>query len=175
MRVMVKLEPRSGTAAALGRCLSVLIPCLAALSPAHARPASLEGKWRLNLAELELLPEEEKPAELVMDIQREEPGQFRWVVTVRMADGSSGQTMFVGAIDGKPYPIQGRPGSTSRFSWTPEGSLKQVSESAGGFSVEICEFSGGTSAARPARMTCSARQTDQTGRAAAYVEVFDRI
>ncbi len=140
---------------------------------ASARPASLLGKWRLNLKSSELLPGEEPPAELVMAITRDEPAKpgspFGWTVTVKMPDGASGSTGFDGAIDGKPYPVKGRPGSTSAFSWMPDGALKQVSQSAGGLAVEICAFS-----ADAKHMSCNARQTDTKGRAASYLEVFDR-
>lgn len=137
---------------------------------AFGRPATLEGKWRLNVKESETLPGETPPAELVMAITQDDGKVFRWTVTVRLAGGESGQTNFVGAIDGKPYPIAGRPDSTSAFSWTPEGALKQVSEAAAGIAVEVCEFTGGMK-----RMECSARQTDMQGRVTTYVEVFDRL
>lgn len=154
------------------RTVLSLILMLAAGS-AFARPASLEGKWQLNLGESELLPGEGAPAQLVMAITQDDGKRFRWTVTVKMPDGSSGMTKFDGAIDGKPYSVDGRPGSTSAFSWTAEGSLKQVSQSTGGISVEICEFTGGAGSS-PRRMTCSARQTDMQGRVATYIEVFDR-
>jgi hypothetical protein len=141
---------------------------------ASARLPSLEGKWRLNVAQSELLPGEPAPAELIMAITLDDGRKFRWTATVKMPDGASGMTSFDGAIDGKPYPVEGRPGSTSAFSWTPEGLLKQVSQSAAGISVEMCNFTGGQGGP-PRKMTCSARQTDAAGRAATYVEVFDRV
>src|SRR6185312_17403786 len=95
---------------------------------ALARPPSLAGKWRLNPKETETLPGEDAPAELIMAITRDDGKAFDWTVTVRMADGAAGSTSFSGAIDGKPYPIAGRPGSTSSFTWLPDGTLKQVSE-----------------------------------------------
>jgi hypothetical protein len=137
---------------------------------AEARPPSIEGKWRLNPRETETLPGEEAPAELVMAITKDDGTVFNWTVTVRMADGSAGSTSFSGAIDGKPYPIAGRPGSTSAFSWLPDGTLKQVSDQKTGFVVEVCEFSGGMK-----KMECSARQTDLKGRVYTYVETFDRM
>jgi hypothetical protein len=146
------------------------IAVVALSAAANARPASIEGKWRLNRKETETLPGEEAPAELVMAITRDDGKVFEWTVTVRMSDGSSGSTSFSGAIDGKPYPIAGRPGSTSAFSWLPDGTLKQVSEQEAGFVVEICEFSGGMK-----KMECGARQTDNKGRVQTYVESFDRM
>jgi hypothetical protein len=143
---------------------------LGASAAADARPASIEGKWRLNPKETETLPGEEAPAELIMAITKDDGKVFNWTVTVRMPDGASGSTSFSGAIDGKPYPIAGRPGSTSAFSWLPDGTLKQVSEQAAGFVVEVCEFSGGMK-----KMECSARQTDKQGRVVTYVESFDRM
>ncbi len=137
---------------------------------AFARPASLEGKWRLNLKESELLPGEAAPSELLMAITKDDAQGFRWTATVKMSDGASGQTGFDGAIDGKPYPVAGRPGSTSSFSWTPDRALKQVSQSPGGIAVEICRIAAGG-----ARLTCEARQTDKSGQAASYVEVFDKM
>lgn len=148
--------------------LSVLA-ILAVTTGALARPASLEGKWRLNNKETEALPGEEPPTELIMAITKDDNQAFRWTVTVKMKDGESGSTSFTGAIDGKPYAVTGRPGNTSTFSWMPDGSLKQVSQGAGGISVEICSFTSDMK-----KMTCNARQTDATGRAMAYVEVFDR-
>ena len=147
-----------------------ILATLVATAGAMARPASLEGKWRLNPKETETLPGEEQPAELVMAITKDDGQVFRWTVSVTMKDGSSGSTGFDGAVNGKPYPVTGRPGNTSTFSWMPDGSLKQVSEGAGGISVEVCAFSPDMK-----KMTCNARQTDTTGRAAAYVEVFDRL
>jgi hypothetical protein len=147
-----------------------ILTITAATTGALARPASLEGKWRLNPAETESLPGEEQPAELVMAITKDDDQSFRWTVSVKMANGEVGSTGFVGAIDGKPYPVAGRPGNTSTFSWMPDGSLKQVSQGAGGISVETCGFS-----ADMKKMTCNARQTDMAGRAVAYVEVFDRL
>ena len=141
-----------------------------AATAAHARPPSLVGKWRLNPKETETLPGEEAPAELVMAITRDDRKAFEWTVTVRMADGAAGSTRFSGAIDGKPYPIEGRPGSTSAFSWLPDGTLKQVSDQKAGFVVEICEFSNGMK-----KMECSARQTDMKGMVNTYVESFDRL
>jgi hypothetical protein len=135
----------------------------------------LEGQWRLNPAESEFLPGETPPADLVMAITLDDGRKFRWTATVKMSDGGSGTTGFDGAIDGMPYPVAGRPGSTSAFSWTQEGLLKQVSQSAAGISVEICSFTGGQGGGPPRKMTCSARQTDSEGRAATYVEVFDRV
>jgi len=140
-----------------------------AAPPAAARPPSLEGKWLLNLKESELLPGEEKPAELVMAITKDDGTAFRWTVTVKMPDGATGSTSFDGAIDGKPHPVKGRPGSTSAFSWTPDGSLRQLSQSAGGLAVENCSLS-----ANARKMTCEARQTDRQGRVVTYVEIFDR-
>ena len=137
---------------------------------AAARPASIEGRWRLNPKETETLPGEEAPAELIMAITKDDGKAFNWTVTVRMPDGAAGSTSFAGAIDGRPYPIAGKPGSTSAFSWQPDGTLKQVSEQAAGFVVEICEFSGGMK-----KMECSARQTDKTGHVVTYVESFDRL
>ena len=137
---------------------------------ALARPPSLEGKWRLDPKETETLPGDEAPAELIMAITKDDASAFRWTVTVKMKDGSGGSTSFAGAIDGKPYPVTGRPaGSTSAFSWMPNRSLKQTSQGPGGISVEVCAFSQDNR-----KMTCNARQTDMKGQALAYVEVFDR-
>ncbi len=147
-----------------------MLAVLVGTTAASARPASLEGKWRLNLKDSELLPGEEPPAELVMAITKDDGKVFNWTATVKLAGGESGSTSFSGAIDGKPYPIDGRPGSTSTFSWTQDGGLKQVSQAAGGFAVEICMFPAGMK-----RMECSARQTDKAGRAATYIEAFDRM
>src|ERR1700744_1037254 len=84
-----------------------------AATAASARRPSLVGKWRLNPKETETLPGEEAPAELIMAITRDDGKEFDWTVTVKMSDGATGSTSFSGAIDGKPYPIAGRPGSTS--------------------------------------------------------------
>ncbi len=138
--------------------------------PAQARPDSLEGKWRYDAKESELLPGEKPPAELIMNILKDDGRVFQWVVTVKMPDGESGQTAFKGAIDGKAYPVDGRPGSTSAFSWLPDGTLKQVSESPGGIATEICSFPPGGK-----RFVCNGRQTDLQGRSITYVEVFDRM
>ncbi len=146
------------------------IAALAAPVAADARPASIEGKWRLNTKETDTLPGEDAPAELIMAITKDDGTVFDWTVTVRMPDGATGSTSFAGAIDGKPYPVIGRPGSTSAFSWLPDGTLKQVSEQAAGFVVEICEFSSGMK-----KMECGARQTDKKGRVQTYVESFDRM
>jgi hypothetical protein len=151
----------------IGTCFA--LATLAAAVPALARPPSLEGRWILNLKESELLPGEDKPAELVMAITKDDGTAFRWTVSVKMPDGASGSTSFDGAIDGKPHPVKGRPGSTSAFSWAQDGSLKQVSQSPGGLAIETCSFS-----ADAKKMTCGARQTDKRGRAITYVEVFDR-
>ena len=136
---------------------------------AGARPPALTGDWRLNEAQSELLPGDAPPAELIMSIAKDDEAAFRWTVRVKMADGAAGTIGFDGAIDGKPYPIKGRPGSTSAFSWAPNGSLKRVDESAGGIVTEICAFS-----ADMRTMNCEARQTDTKGRVATYIEVFDR-
>ena len=152
-----------------GLTVCVTLMALAAAS-AYARPPSLVGKWRLNPKETETLPGEDAPAELVMAITRDDGKAFDWTVTVRMADGAAGSTSFSGAIDGKPYPVAGRPGSTSSFTWLPDGTLKQVSEQKAGFVVEICEFSNGMK-----KMECSARQTDMKGKVNTYVESFDRM
>jgi hypothetical protein len=149
--------------------ICVALTVLAATA-ASARPPSLVGKWRLNPKETETLPGEEAPAELVMAITKDDGKAFDWTVTVRMADGAAGSTSFSGAIDGKPYPIAGHPGSTSSFAWLPDGALKQVSEQKAGFVVEICEFSNGMK-----KMECSAKQTDMKGRVNTYVESFDRM
>jgi hypothetical protein len=137
---------------------------------ALARPSSLVGAWHLDLTRSELLPGEEKPADLTMAVIKEDASGFQWTVTVRMPDGATGSTGFVGAIDGKPYPIKGRTGSTSAFSWTPEGALKQVSQGPGGIAVEICTF---TPDART--MDCEVKQTDMQGRVAVYEEVYRRL
>jgi len=151
--------------------LAVSAAMLCAAPAADARPGSIVGKWRLNLRESETLPGEEPPAELIMAITDDTPAHFGWTVTVRMADGSSGATRFSGAIDGKPYPVEGRPpGSTSSFRWMIDGGLKQVSEGPGGLSVETCMFS-----ADMRRMDCDARQTTKDGRTWTYEEVFDRL
>ena len=136
---------------------------------ALARPPSLVGAWHLDLARTDSLAGEEKPADLTMLVTKDDPSAFQWTVTVRMHDGSSGSTSFNGAIDGKPYPIQGNAGSTSAFSWTPEGTLKQVSQGPGGIAIEICSFSGdgGT-------MDCEVKQTDMQGRVAVYEEAYRR-
>jgi hypothetical protein len=144
----------------------LLIGCAAA---AAARPPSLEGQWRLNLKESELIAGEDALTSLVMAITEDDAQGFRWTVTVRTQAGEAGSTGFAGAIDGKLHPIIGRPGSASAFSWTADGALKQVSESPGGLAVEICSLSP-----KLDRMTCEARQTDRTGRTQTYVEVFDR-
>jgi hypothetical protein len=144
---------------------------LCTVSVADARPGSLLGKWRLNLKQSETLPGEEPPVELIMAITEDTPTRFSWTVTVRMADGSSGATRFTGAIDGKPYPVEGRPpGSTSSFRWMLDGALKQVSEGPGGLSIESCMFS-----ADMRRMDCDARQTAKDGQTWTYEEVFDRM
>jgi hypothetical protein len=136
---------------------------------ASPRPTSLVGEWRLNLKESELLPEDAPLAELVMAVTKDDGKSFRWTATVKLPDGQSGSTGFDGAIDGKPYPVQGRPGSTSAFTWLSDGALKQVSQSAAGIAVENCTFSSDFR-----KMNCNARQTDIAGRATSYVEVFDR-
>jgi hypothetical protein len=112
---------------------------------------------------------QDTPAELVMTVTQDDGKDFRWTVAVRMPTGETGATGFDGAIDGRPYPVQGRPGSSSAFSWLADGSLKQVSESRAGLSVEICAFSPDAR-----KMTCNVRQTEASGRAAVYQEVFDR-
>ncbi len=137
---------------------------------ASARPATLEGSWRLDMKQSEFLPGEEPPAELIMAIAKDDGREFRWTATVKLAGGESGQTHFSGAIDGKPYPVIGRPGTTSKFSWTPDGALKQVSESAGGIAIEICTFFSDMK-----KMGCDARQTDMQGRTVSYYEEFDRL
>ncbi|MDB5392987.1 MAG: hypothetical protein JWM91_493 [Rhodospirillales bacterium] len=150
-----------------------LLPAVALFaiaSGAHARPATLEGKWRLNLKESEFLAGEAPPAELIMAITKDDGRVFRWTATVKLPGGESGETSFAGAIDGKPYPVAGRPGTTSKFSWTPDGALKQVSEAAGGIAVETCTFP-----ANMKKMTCDARQTDMQGRVVSYYEAFDRL
>jgi hypothetical protein len=147
-----------------------MMASFAVAASAAARPASIEGRWRLNPKETETLPGEEAPAELIMAITKDDGQVFRWTVTVKFADGTGGSTSFSGAIDGKPYPVAGRPGSISKFSWTPEGALKQVSEAAAGFSVEVCSFTPDMK-----RMECEARQTDLKGRVNTYVETFDRL
>ena len=149
--------------------LLILIATVLCGTSAMARPPSLQGKWRLNLAQSEMLPGEDKPAELVMAITKDDPSAFGWTVTVRMPDGASGATSFSGAIDGKPYPVKGRPGSSSAFSWMPDGSLKQVSQGPGGIAVETCVFS-----ANAKKMSCEAKQTDAQGHVVAYGEVYDR-
>ena len=138
-------------------------------SLAFARPPSLEGNWQLNLKESEFLAEDAAPDELVMAITKDDGKAFRWTATVKLPNGQSGATSFDGAIDGKPYPVQGRPGSTSAFSWLSDGALKQVSQSAGGIAVENCTFSSDFK-----KMECNTRQTEASGRAASYVEVFER-
>ncbi len=105
-----------------------------------------------------------------MTITEDDAKGFRWTVTVTTTTGEGGSVSFAGAIDGKPHPVQGRPGGTSAFSWTEDGRLKQVSESPGGIAVEICAISPDQKT-----MRCDARQTDKTGRAAAYAEVFNRV
>ncbi len=149
-----------------------ILPVLAVLAAnsALARPDSLEGKWRFDPKESDLLPGETAPAELIMNITKDDGRAFQWVVTVKMPDGQSGSTVFKGAIDGKAYPVEGRPGSTSAFSWLEDGSLKQVSESPGGIATEICGFPPGGK-----RFVCNTRQTDIQGRAVSYVETFDRV
>jgi hypothetical protein len=137
---------------------------------AHARPATLEGKWRLNLKESESLPGEAPPAELIMAITKDDGRVFRWTATVKLPGGESGETSFAGAIDGQPYPVSGHPGTTSKFSWTPDGALKQVSEAAGGIAVETCTFTPDMK-----KMMCDARQTDMQGRVVSYYEAFDRL
>jgi len=153
----------------LAPAIFVAVFCLPSF--ADARPASsIVGRWRLNLKESESLPGEEPPAELIMNITEDSPAAFRWTVTVRMKDGGTGATKFDGAIDGKARPVEGRPGSTSSFRWMPDGTLKQVSESPGGFSVESCLFT-----ADLRRMDCDARQTAKDGRTWTYEEVFDKL
>jgi len=152
------------------RVVTAVVFSVALAGAAAARPPSLEGKWRLNLAESEMLPGEVSPTELVMTITEDDAKGFRWTVTAKMRGGQGGTIGFAGAIDGRSYPVQGRPGSTSSFSWTQGGALKQVSESQGGVSVETCSISPDAK-----RMMCDVRQTDSTGRAASYAEVFDRL
>ncbi len=151
------------------RWIIVLIIAALGSASASARPTSLVGEWRLNLKESELLPEDGSLAELVMAITTDDGKSFRWTATVTLPDGQTGSTSFDGAIDGKPYPVQGRPGSTSAFSWLSDGALKQVSQSAAGIAVENCTFSPDFR-----KMNCNARQTDRSGRAASYIEVFER-
>jgi len=151
------------------RAIIVILSALLATASAGARPPSLIGDWRWNGAESELLPGETAPKALVMHITRDDASGFAWTVTVSLADGESGQTVFSGAIDGRPYPIAGRPGSTSAFTWTADGALKQVSESPAGLGVEICSFAGDMR-----RMDCDARQTNLDGRVFTYTEIFDR-
>jgi len=81
-----------------------------------------------------------------------------------------GGARFVASNKDRAYPVEGRPGSTSAFSWLPDGTLKQVSDQKAGFVVEICEFSNGMK-----KMECSARQTDMKGMVNTYVESFDRL
>ncbi len=150
---------------AMGLLLAVTVA-----GAARARPdISLVGSWRLNAKESEA-PAGDAPADLVMNITKDDGMAFQWTVTVRMPDGASGSTRFKGAIDGKAYPIEGRPGSTSAFSWLPDGTLKQVSESPGGIATEICSFPPSGK-----RFVCEARQTDTQGRVVTYTEVFDRV
>lgn len=151
-----------------GTAVAILASMMA--GQALARPPSLEGRWRLNLKDSEMLPGEEQPAELIMAISRDDGRSFQWTATVKLRGGESGATSFTGAIDGKPYPVAGKPGVTSKFSWTPEGALKQVSEAAGGIAVEICAFPPDMK-----KMMCDARQTDMQGRVATYYEEFDRL
>lgn len=142
---------------------------------AGASPDSIMGKWRLNVKESELLPGETPPQELIMEVTLDDGSKFQWTATVKMPDGASGVTRFKGAIDGKAYPVEGRPGSTSSFTWTPDGALKQVSESTAGIAVETCAFAGGNTRATARKMICASRQTDSLGRTVTYTEVFDRL
>jgi len=151
-------------------CALALAAAFAVTASASARPGNIEGKWRLNPKETETLPGEEAPAELIMAITKDDGRAFEWTVSVKFIDGSGGSVSFSGAIDGKPYPVNGRPGSTSKFSWTPDGALKQVSEGPSGFSVETCGFTPDMK-----KMECEARQTDLKGRVYSYIETFDRL
>ena len=148
-----------------------IIALLLAISlSAAARPPSLAGKWKLNLEQSELLPGEAKPAELIMNITVDDDRGFHWVVTVTMPGGESGSVSYNGAIDGEPRAVEGRLGSTSAFAWTPDGALKQVSQSSGGLATETCKISPDVK-----KMTCEARQTDSQGRTLTYSEVFDKL
>jgi hypothetical protein len=59
-----------------GLTILAAIAALAASAGANARPASIEGKWRLNPKETDTLPGEEAPAELVMVINKDDGKVF---------------------------------------------------------------------------------------------------
>lgn len=134
---------------------------------AQADDGPFVGRWRWNEKQSALPPGEAAPAEMIAEISRADAAHVRWSVIVTDAQGKKDVESFDAPANGEFYPISN--GTVAAFHLDGPALDATFKGPAG----ETDSLSCTVSTARD-RMTCKGTMSESDGKAASYLDVFDR-
>lgn len=139
-----------------------------AAGSASADNSAFVGRWHLNSAESVLPPGEPAPKDLVAEISQADGARVRWSLTVVAEQGQGNVETFDVAADGEFHSVN----DDTTAAVTVNGDLLQSTFNGpdGQMDTLTCALSTDRR-----KMTCRGAVSDRDGRAAAYVDVFDRM
>jgi hypothetical protein len=143
--------------------------CVAlAAGPAWADSSSLVGRWHWNRAQSTMPPGEPVPNDLMVEISRVDSTHVKWSLTVAAAQGRRNVEAFDTPANGEFYPVSSDTTAAFRLG---ESALQATFKGPTGETDSLtC-----TVATDRKKMTCKGVLIDGDGRAANYVDVYDRM
>jgi hypothetical protein len=148
--------------AVVGACIE-----LAVASTAWADSSSLLGRWHWNRAESTMPSGEPVPGDVMVEITRVDSTHVKWSLSVVAAQGQKNIERFDAVANGEFYPISSDTMAAFRLG---ESSLQVTFKGPSGETDSLtC-----TVATDRKKMTCKGTLVDSDGRAANYIDVYDR-
>ena len=151
---------------AIGIGLCGVLAGLAA-APAVAGTSPFVGRWHWNRAESRLPPGEPPPNDMMAEFSRVDTAHVRWKVTITDAQGQQAVERFDSPANGEPYPVNSD--TTASFRLGTNTLHATFTGPAGQSDTLTCTVS-----ADLRKMTCNGSVTGPDGKAANYVDIYDR-
>jgi hypothetical protein len=139
-----------------------------AASSAWADGSSFVGRWHWNPAQSTMPPGEPVPNDLTTEFSRADSDRLTWLVTIVTPGGRRFVETFDIAPDGKFYPISSD--TIAAFRLTGDALQATFKGPTGQSDTVKCTLSADQKV-----MSCSGVLNEGDGRAATYVDVYDRI
>jgi len=153
--------------AGLGRNSALVLSLWLAAVPVMADGGGFVGRWHWNRAESRLPPDEAMPEEMIADISRADSAHMKWSITVTDKHGKRDVESFDAPANGEFYPVSS--GITAAFRLDGaviDGTFKGPGEETDTLSCRL--------SADQKKLTCKGTMTDNGGKSATYVDVYDR-
>jgi len=137
-------------------------------SSAWAESSPFVGRWHWNATQSTVPPGEPPASDVVSEISRADGVYVTWSITIVTPDGQPHVAAFDAAADGEFHPISTDTTAAARLNGN---TLEVTAKGLKGFSdTQTCTVS-----ADLRQMTCRGVLTDEQGRTASYVDVYDRM